>query len=165
MHLVRDPLPAARNRARLTVIGIGNPLRGDDAVGLIVAREVRAAATADIAVIELEGEPASLIAAWEGAGPTVVVDAVASGAPAGTVTVVDATDAPLPPSLSAASTHALGLGEAIELARVLDRLPKRLVVVGVEASEFAPGRPLTPAVAAAVPPATRAVLSSLGAGP
>jgi len=134
-------------------------------VGLIVARDVRAAAAADVEVIELEGEPASLIAAWEGSGPTVVVDAVSSGAPAGTVTVVNVTDAPLPPSLGAASTHALGLGEAIELARVLKRLPERLVVVGVEASELGLGGPLSPAVAAAVLPATRAVLSSLGTDP
>jgi hydrogenase maturation protease len=47
-------------------------------------------------------------------------------------------------------THALGLAEAIALGRALERLPARLVVVGVEASETDSGHGLSPAVAGAV---------------
>ena len=67
----------------MRVIGIGNPLRGDDAIGLLVARRVRELADPEVEVMELEGEPARLIDAWQGAGLAVVVDAVKTGAPAG----------------------------------------------------------------------------------
>jgi hydrogenase maturation protease len=46
----------------------------------------------------------------------------------------------------------------LELARSLDRLPRRLVVVGVEAGQFDHGAPLSEAVKAAVPSAAEAVL-------
>ena len=142
----------------MRVIGIGNPLRGDDAIGLLVARRVRELVDPEVEVMELEGEPARLIDAWQGAGLAVVVDAVKTGAPQGTVIRIDATADPLPPSVSASSTHALGLGEAIEIARALDRLPGHLIVFGIEGSGFQPGSDLSGAVAAAIEPAAEAVL-------
>jgi hydrogenase maturation protease len=142
----------------MRVIGIGNPLRGDDAVGLLVARRVRELADAGVEVIELEGEPARLIDAWEGARLAVLVDAVSSGAPEGTVMRFDAGADALPASVSASSTHALGLGDAIEIARALDRLPERLIVFGIEGSGYVAGSEPSPAAAAAIQPAAEAVL-------
>jgi hydrogenase maturation protease len=140
------------------VIGIGNPLRGDDAVGLLAVRRVRELADPEVEVVELEGEPARLIDAWQGARLAVVVDAVKSDAPGGAVVRFDATAGPLPPSLSATSTHALGLGDAVEIARALDRLPERLIVFGVEGTRFQAGSDPSPAVAAAVQAVAEAVL-------
>jgi hydrogenase maturation protease len=140
------------------VIGIGNPLRSDDAIGLFVARRVRELADPEVEVMELEGEPARLIDAWQGTRLVVVVDAVKSDAPGGAVMRFDATAGPLPPSLSATSTHALGLGDAVEIARALDRLPGRLIVFGVEGTRFQAGSDLSPPVAAAVQAVADAVL-------
>jgi hydrogenase maturation protease len=103
-----------------------------------------------VRVRELEGEPVSLVDAFNGADEVFLVDAVRSGAPAGVVHRIDATDEPLPATLPAASTHTLGVGEAIELARALGRLPTRVVVYGIEAGSLAAGEELTPAVARAV---------------
>jgi hydrogenase maturation protease len=144
------------------VIGIGNPLRGDDAIGLLVARRVRELADAQVEVMELEGEPARLIDAWQGAGLAVIVDAVKSQAAAGTVMRIDATADPLPPLLSASSTHALGLGDAIEIARALNRLPPRLIVYAIEGTRFEAGSEISPAVAGTVQDVAEAVLLELG---
>ncbi len=48
------------------------------------------------------------------------------------------------------SSHALGVGEAVELARALDRLPPQLELIGITGECFAPALGLTPVVAAAV---------------
>jgi hydrogenase maturation protease len=143
------------------VIGIGNPLRGDDAIGLLVARRVRELADPEVEVIEMEGEPARLIDAWQGARLAVVVDAVKSEATEGTVIRIDATTDPLPPSLSAPSTHALGLGDAIEIARALDRLPPQLIVYAIEGTRFQAGSDVSPAVAAAGEAVAEAVVREL----
>lgn len=148
-------------RATARLIGVGNALRGDDAVGLLAARRARELAAEAVEVLELEGEPLDLIAAWEGADAVAVVDAVRSGAEPGTIVTHDAGGSPLPTALAAASTHALGLAEAIELGRSLGRLPKRLVIVGVEAADLAPGAPPTPAVAEAADAAAREALAAL----
>jgi hydrogenase maturation protease len=166
LHLVRDPLPEARSRAslKLKVIGIGNAYRGDDAVGLAVARALRADAPAGVDVLELEGEPTSLLGAWEGCDVVWLVDAVSSGSPPGTVHRVDACAGPVPAAFGRTSTHHLGLPEAVELARALARLPARLVVFGVEAESYGAGEGLTPAVEAAVEPVADAIRAEIAAG-
>jgi len=97
-----------------------------------------------------EGEPVGLIEEWTGAREVIVVDAVSSGAPPGTIHRLDPLAEPIPAALSQGSTHAFGLAETIELARAIDRLPRRLTVYGIEGERFAAGRELSPAVAAAV---------------
>jgi hydrogenase maturation protease len=125
------------------VIGVGNATRGDDAAGLLAARAVGG--------IELEGDPSALLDLFDGLDAAVVVDAVRSGAPAGTVHRFDAAGGPLPATLhSSTSTHLVGIADAIELARALGRLPPRLTVYAIEADRFDLGAPVTPAVAAAV---------------
>jgi hydrogenase maturation protease len=130
------------------VIGLGNAARSDDAAGLIAARRLRERGRD---AREHEGDPVALIELWRDAGGVIVVDAVRSGAAPGRIHRLDATAAPLPVSLrTSTSTHAVGLADAIELARALGRLPRRVVVYGIEGKRFAAGTGLTPAVAAAV---------------
>ena len=59
-------------------------------------------------------------------------------------------DAPLPEPRSPTSTHTLGLGAAIELARALKQLPARCIVYAVEGAVFDAGSALSLPVAAAV---------------
>ena len=132
-------------RARL-VVGLGNTWRSDDGAGPAVAR----ALGDDPRVLVHEGEPIGLLDAWEGAADVMVVDAVSSGAPAGTVHRLDAAVAPLPATVARGSTHAFGLAETIELSRTLGRLPERLTVYGIEGGRFDAGDKLSPPVRAAV---------------
>jgi hydrogenase maturation protease len=142
------------------VIGVGNPDRGDDAVGIEVARQV-AVERLDVTVLEFD-DPSEAIDAWEPDDTVVVTDAVSSGGRLGDIHVVDAVTQKLPTGRwSAGGTHALGLAAAVEIARALGRLPRRLVVVGVEAKHFGHGAPMCDAVADAVPDAVEAVLAAI----
>ena len=150
------------------LVGLGNADRGDDAIGPVVARAVRELGLPGVRVLEHE-DPVGLIDLWSGHDVAVVVDAVRSGRPAGTLHHLEtgAGSAPLPPSAWADAgregTHAFGVAAVVELARALQRLPARLVVVGVEAGGFDHGAPLTPAVADAVAGAVAVVRSALAA--
>jgi hydrogenase maturation protease len=134
---------------RLVLIGIGDRLRRDDAAGLEVARRLRLAHPPGVAVME-EGELASLLQAWSGADEALVVDAVNSGAEPGTVHRFEVGEQPLQAGPFRHSTHELGLAEAVERARELDLLPRRLVVYGIEGESFEEGEGLTPVVQRAV---------------
>jgi len=148
---------------RALVIGLGNPDRGDDAVGVQVARRV-AAERLDVRVLELD-DPSDALYAWEPADTVVIADAVTSGGDPGYIHVVDVVARTLPAgSWAAGGTHALGLAAVVELARALGRLPRRLVLVGVEAGRFDHGTPMSDAVAAAVPSAATAVLAAIDDG-
>ena len=136
-------------RRRVRVIGLGNALRGDDAVGLVVARRVRELLPgAD--VLEPSGEPTGLLdALGDGVEHVVLVDAVALGRAAGHRPPSRCQRGRAGRSSATSSTHALGLAEAIELGRALGRLPARLLVYGVEGRSFELGARLSPAVARA----------------
>lgn len=150
--------------ANRLVVGLGAPDRGDDAVGVAVARAVAALDVPGVRVVERE-DPTSLIDLWSGAALTVVVDAVVSGAEPGSLHLLEtgADDPPLPDSAWAGTglggTHAFGLAASVELARALHRLPPRVAVLGVEAERFDHGAPLSGAVARAVPTATARVVA------
>jgi len=133
-----------------TVIGVGNPDRGDDAAGLAVADRLASRRLAGVEVVESAGEAASLLAAWAGRERVVVVDATSGAGPPGSIHRFDAGRSPLPVSVRHASTHSFGLATAIELARALNQLPPRLVVYGIEGRAFEPGAPLSPEVHRAV---------------
>ncbi|MGA2319169.1 MAG: hydrogenase maturation protease [Solirubrobacteraceae bacterium] len=145
----------------VVVIGVGNALRYDDAAGLHIARGLRMRVKdARIAVREHEGEALALLEIWEGAEATVLADAISSGAPAGTIHRLDASRTPLPTSLrSSSSTHAVSLGDAIELARAMGRLPARVVVFGIEGSRFDAGSGLSREVVAVLGRLSEAVLA------
>jgi hydrogenase maturation protease len=132
------------------VIGVGNPWRCDDAAGLAVAQRLRGMLPDGVEVLEREGEPSGLIDAWDGVAAVWLVDAVASGFAPGTVHRLDASEHELPAELFRASTHHLGLAEAVELARALGRLPERTIFYGIEGASFDVGEELTPEVEAAV---------------
>jgi len=175
---------------RVVIVGVGNAWRRDDGAGPAVATAVRGhlgrsrrsgpdGGPVDghghrIEVIDLDGETARLIDAWDGAELAVVVDAVRTGRTPGELHRLDAASdeagglrwtsgcAGATRSVAdiadpSSSSHGLGVAQAVELARVLGRLPRRLVLVGVEGVDFGPGDALTAAVADAVEPAARLV--------
>jgi len=135
---------------RCIVLGIGNPDRGDDAAGRAVAQRLRGTLPGGVALAEADGEATDLLARLEGPDVAYLVDACVSGAPAGTVRRFDVAQGPLPEGAFGLSTHGLGLGQAVGLARALGRLPQRCVVYAIEGASFEAGAPMSPAVAQAV---------------
>lgn len=156
-------------RRRVVVIGVGNEFRRDDGIGPEVLSRLRGQAPGGARLLVSDGDPTRMIEAWTGASLAVVVDTVLADPPAPgrlhRIVVDRAADAGVHP----VSSHGLGLGESIALARALDRMPERLIVHAVEAADVRLGVGLSPAVAAAADALTAAVLQDLaadgGAGP
>ena len=131
----------------MRIVGFGNPHRGDDAAGPRVTEILRGRGFDARAI---DGDGTELIAAWEGCDAVIIVDAMRSGAPPGTVRRIDAVAERLVSGQFHYSSHAFGLAEAVESARALGILPQSLVIYGIEGADFSLGAPLHPAVAAAV---------------
>jgi len=125
------------------VIGVGNTQRRDDGVGIMVVRQLQERVPPGVTTIEESGEGVSLLDAWKGAATVLLVDAVHSAAPPGTIHRLDAHVEPIPNGFFHCSTHAFGVAEAVELARALNQLPPRLVMYGIEGKSFAAGMELS----------------------
>jgi len=125
------------------IVGVGNALRGDDGVGPFVA-EALAAKGLDARIHA--GDGTGLIDLFPAHDRIVLVDAMRSGAGAGTLVTLDAIADRLPADLFHYSTHRFGLAEAVETARALGTLPESLLVYGIEGADFSAGDRLSPAV-------------------
>lgn len=147
----------------MLIIGIGNAYRRDDGAGLAAARRLEALNLPGVAVLLHPGEGASLMEAWQNADHVVLIDAVQSGAPPGTLHRIDASECDPAPAFFSGSSHTLGVAEAIALARTLGRLPRRLVIFGIEGVDYTYGPGLTPEVENAVAQVTDAI-SALARG-
>ncbi len=157
-------------RSGVLVVGVGSPDRGDDAVGPAVAWSVAALAPPGIRVVVHE-DPTALVQLWSDCDLAIVVDAVLSGRRAGQLVIVEtgADGAPLPEGAWAAAgrggTHSLGVATAVELSRALGRLPRRVVLVGIEVATIALGAPMSQAALEAVPLAVARISDLLAGGP
>jgi len=134
---------------RTVVIGVGNPLRRDDGVGWIVAAAAGRRLGDAVDVEWSDGESARVLDAWADRDLAVVVDAMCSGLQPGAVRLLEGSDVEGVQQRGLGS-HAVGLGEAAALGRALGRLPRRLVVVGIEGHDHRLGDGLSPEVAASI---------------
>jgi hydrogenase maturation protease len=139
------------------VIGIGHPDRGDDALGLMIARRLDGTLPSGWETVAHMGDLTTLLDLWEGAEAVIVVDAMRSGAEPGTVRVVDPATEPLPAGLAATSSHVVDIPEVLGLATALDRRPGWLRIVALEGQRWEMGSGLSPVVARALPEALRAI--------
>jgi hydrogenase maturation protease len=114
----------------IRIIGIGSPF-GDDACGLVAARQLAHDAPVGAEVVVADRPGAGLIELMDGVDECLVIDAVHSGAPPGTVHDVDLRDLP-GSSVRGVSSHDLGVAEAVQLAMVLGRLPAHCRLLGIE---------------------------------
>lgn len=138
---------------RVLVVGVGNPFRRDDGVGLKVLGRLTSMAGDDDAlagadIVEESGEPVALIARWTGYDDVIMIDAVSSGGEPGALHRIECSGGnwDVGRSSARASTHGLGVAEAVALGQSLDRLPRRLVVLGVETGDTSQGEGLSAAV-------------------
>lgn len=147
------------------VLGIGNRTRGDDGAGPCVAEHVAALGLPGVEVI-VEREPLALVEILDSHDVVVIIDAVSAQGDPGRVHVWPIDSLPAGRAGPPIGSHALGVRDAVELARALGSLPARLTVVGIEAETFEVGAPLSRPVRDHLGDAVQAVREALvAAGP
>jgi hydrogenase maturation protease len=143
------------------VLVCGSVDRGDDAAGLVVARQIAGQLSPDVLVnIVGQLDIDDLLAVPTGAS-VVIVD-TAAGIQSGRVVdldlnaLVDRTDGFRP-----RSSHALEFREVIGLAELIRGRPLAGRIVAVGGTRFGLGRPLSPSVRAALPSFASAVVAAV----
>jgi hydrogenase maturation protease len=149
------PKDMTETMAKIKIIGLGNPFMGDDAVGVLVARQLHAYSSAHVSILEGGSSGLSLLHDMEETDTLILIDAVHGHAKTGTIVRFT-----LPQDLekigklawgtSASSTHAFGLAEALTLAHTLKVLPAHVVLFGIELGHLEKGQSLSPPVSNAM---------------
>jgi hydrogenase maturation protease len=142
---------------RTLVLGLGNELAGDDAVGVLVARAVRADVSGIADVVESSASGMALLEIFAGYDRAVVVDSIRTGRkPPGTVTELALEEVG---RVVAPSLHHAGLPEMAAVARRLGLgFPAETRVLAVEVLDpYTMGAELSEPVAGAVDDVARRV--------
>ena len=131
----------------IRIIGVGTPY-GDDRAGLAIGARLALAPPCGCEVVTTDRPGAELIDLLSGAGAVIILDAVRSRRPPGTIH--DLPLSALPAAPLAYSSHGIGIADALALAAALGRLPPGRLI-GIEAQPVVPrpGDDLSEAVAAA----------------
>jgi hydrogenase maturation protease len=155
----------------IKIIGIGQSLRGDDAAGLAAVRMWEKTFQVNnerphvqVELTELPG--IGLLSLLEGARIAILVDAVRSGARAGTI--FELTENQLETfSKDAGSAHGWGVAETLSLGRKLmpSTLPGKLILIGIEAGQLNLGETLSPEMETALPEVARLIERHVRLGP
>jgi hydrogenase maturation protease len=147
------------------VVGLGNPILGDDGVGWKVAGEV-AKHLPDDAHVDVECLSAGGIGLMEhliGYDHAILIDAFATDAPIGSISVLKLSELPNYSAFHTTSAHDTSLQNALELGRAMGApLPQDVMVVGIVSHPvFEFGEELSPPVARMVPTVVMIVLDLL----
>ena len=146
--------------ATTKLVGVGNRYRGDDGVGLVVLQQLGERLPHSMLVVS-DGELTGLLELFEQNSEVVIIDALEAQdgkLKAGSILHLNPAVDGLEDTGLRASTHAMGLAEAIEMARALDSLPQQLRIIGIVGEEFSNRQGLTPAVQLAADQVVRELL-------
>jgi len=161
-----QPNPYLLNSGQMKtlVLGLGNPLLTDDGVGLRVAQELQSRLNdqGDIEVSLDYWGGLRLMERMIGFDRAIVIDAIVSGKPPGTIQSLHPDDIPTQRS---ASAHDVNLPTALKLGRLAEvHLPEdqQILLIGIEAADVQTfNEALSPDVEAVVPAAVEMVLKAI----
>ena len=133
---------------RATVIGLGNPLMGDDGLGVIAIQRLREEweLPATVEVIDGGTWGMKLLPAIEDAESLLLIDAINLDMPAGTDIELGRDEIPRVFALKV-SPHQIDVAEVLALCELRDRLPDRMVAIGLQPQVIEFGAPLSRRVA------------------
>lgn len=149
------------HESSISLIGIGNEFRRDDAAGLFAVRRIQEKKIPGVQIIEHQGDGTALMERWQGFGNVFIFDAASSGAGPGTVHRFEIPPDRIPRDLWGCSTHTLNIADTLELAGALRRLPKRIILYGIEGASFEKGNGVSAQVEKAIRKVVAEVVSEI----
>lgn len=132
------------------IIGVGNEYRSDDAAGILAARVLKGLLPVEITIAENDGDGAKLMDLWNEYESVILIDAVSFGTKPGTIHTINANRTEFPKETSIHSSHMFGIAEAIETSRVLNKLPEKVTVYGIEGKSYEFGSTISDEVSNAI---------------
>ncbi len=149
---------------RTLVVGLGNPLMADDGVGLTMLERLRELYDLPPSVALTDGGTwgMMLLPSIEDAEELLLLDAVRTGSPPGTLSQLGRDQLPLFFSHKI-SPHQIDLREVLAVADLRGHLPPRLAVIGIEPAVVEMRDRLTPCVADRIDEAVHAAVRQLAA--
>lgn len=142
----------------MLIIGIGNPMRGDDGAGWAVIDKLEKQVTVEM-LCKQKGDISELLDLFARHSTVYIIDASLSNAPPGSWQRIDALRQSLPIESNQTSTHGFNISQVIALAKNLNQLPIKLIIYAIAAECYDMSETLSPPVEKAVEEVSIAILN------
>jgi hydrogenase maturation protease len=149
---------------RTLILGLGNPILSDDAAGLQAARQLyELVGGDDVDLVEAAVAGMQTVQLLSGYDRAVIIDVVQDEARVGEVWRLDSAELE---DVSSTSSHGIGVGQALRLARLMGLpVPEQILIYAIAAADTITfGESLTPRLGQALPAIVRRIAADL-AGP
>ncbi len=144
------------------IVGVGNVFRGDDAVGILIARFLKRCFKENVKIIGVDTSFDELIQFLGDYDLIIFIDAIKSEEKPGEIYRLKFGVDKIPAQLEFFSTHSVGLIEYIEIAKALGKLPKELIIYGIVGKDFDVGSSISSEVKVSCKEIVREILSEIG---
>lgn len=136
----------------IVVLGVGNIIMGDEGVGVRCIERIEASGLLPAGVVTIDGGTSTneVMGELEGLDLLVIIDAVVTGAPPGTLVRLEGSEIPSAFS-NKLSPHQHGINDLLATLTFMGRAPKRVVLHGAVPVKIELGLELSPEIAAVVP--------------
>ncbi|MCX7670654.1 MAG: hydrogenase maturation protease [Anaerolineae bacterium] len=146
----------------ILILGLGNPLQGDDGIGCRVAEALAdCALPSDVEVMDGGTPGIGLLHLLEGRRRAILIDAAEMGRPAGTVVRFRPAEIVLTGAAGRFSLHRTAVADALALAAALNLPLPEIVFYGVQPGRVGWGEALSPEVAAAIPIVVERIIAEI----
>jgi hydrogenase maturation protease len=147
----------------IAVLGLGNLMRADDALGMLAIERLRSDPRLPSSVLLIEGGTLGLdlLHPLDGVTHLLALDAIEAGVPSGTLLHFAGSDVDLLPV--GKSVHLLGFSDLIGALRLTGSALREIVVIGIQPQVIGWDTELTPTVEAALPELIEAALQQIAA--
>ena len=136
----------------LKVIAVGNDLYGDDAVGKAVLNALEhIPEMREVELVDGATDALGLIDHFSGADHVIIVDAAQMGEKPGTVKVFSREEVKLKIKMDNLSVHGISLAETFDIAQVVDSLPEKITIIGIEPKNIGISQNLSDVVTQSIP--------------
>lgn len=134
---MENPLSSSGLPPKILVMGVGSILMMDEGIGIRAVEELEKKYRFPENVEILDGGTSGieLLSYISGKDYLIIIDAIKSGNPAGTVLRVEGEDVPAQ-FRTRISPHQLGISDLLAAATLTDEMPKNMVLFGIEPKEI-----------------------------
>lgn len=130
-------IPSSGSQPKILVMGVGSILMTDEGIGIRAVEELQKRYRFPENVELLDGGTSGieLLSYISGRDYLIIIDAIKSGSPPGTVLKVEGEDVPAQFRMRI-SPHQLGISDLLAAATLTDEMPKQLVLFGIEPKDI-----------------------------
>lgn len=153
----------SNGEAETTIIGIGNPLRRDDGIGIRIVQELlKEGRFRGVDIIDGGSSPDLPSLLDKRLKKLIIVDALKGGGKPGRIYRLEITEANVADEMPA-SLHGLGVLDGLKILKILGKEPSAVVIIGIEPQDTSPGLGLSWRIESRIPAIIRAIEAEIHA--